>query len=88
MGRPVVITVLDFADDLALVISEIDHAQELLTRLENKAAKVHLNVKKTEMMIFNQVGDVNIQTNNGNNIKIVDNFKYLGSYMSTVPLMT
>ena len=36
---PVVITDLDIADDLVLVTVTIDHAQELLIRLEVEAVK-------------------------------------------------
>ena len=35
------------------------------------------------MMIYNQDGEVNIKAKNGKNIKIVEDFKYLGSYVNT-----
>ena len=51
----VIVTDLDFADDIALLSSEIEQAQELISRLETEAKKVglHLNAKKTEVMAFN-----------------------------------
>ena len=47
----VVVTDLDFADDLALLTEEIEQAQEVLLRLETEAEKVGLfcNAKKTEI---------------------------------------
>ena len=82
---PVVITDLDFADDLALIAEEIKDAQEMLTRLENEAEKVglHLNVGKTEVMIFDQNAATNLVASGGEEIKVVDDFKYLGSYVNS-----
>ena len=50
-----VITDLDFADDIALLSEEIQKAQDLLTRVENEAAKtgLRLNDEKTEAMVYN-----------------------------------
>jgi hypothetical protein len=80
---PTYITDLDFADDLALLTTEIDQAQEVLSRLENEAAKIglHLNVPKTEVMTFNQDEEKIIVARDGRNIKVVFDFKYLGSYV-------
>ena len=49
------ITDLDFADDITLLSEEIQKAQELLTRVENEAAKIglRLNNEKTEAMVYN-----------------------------------
>ena len=38
--QPVAVTDLDFADDMAPLSEEIQKAQELLTRVENEAAKM------------------------------------------------
>ena len=53
--QPIAITNLDFADDIALLSEEIRKAQELLTRVENEAAKIglRLNDEKTEAMVYN-----------------------------------
>ena len=50
---PVTITDLDFADDIALISEEIAEAQEMLNRVEMETLRIglHLNEKKTKMMI-------------------------------------
>ena len=40
---PTVVTDLDFADDIALLTEEIKQAQDMITKLENEAAKVGLH---------------------------------------------
>ena len=80
---PTIITDLDFADDIALISSEIDQAQVILSRLESEAKQVglHLNAKKTEVMSFNQDAAPAIKSSAGNTLKVVSNFKYLGGWM-------
>ena len=78
------ITDTDFADDLALISDYLEEAQLLLLRLEVAAKTVglHVNYKKTEYMLYNQpVGD--LVTLEGNKLKQVDNFKYLGSWIQS-----
>ena len=75
--EPVILTDIDFADDIATISEEMDHAQDMLRSIELEGTKagLKLNVKNTEMMLSNQ--DVqNVKSKDGN--KIVDNFKYLG----------
>ncbi len=52
---PLMVTDLDFADDIALVSDTASKAQELLDRVETAAMRVglHMNAKKTKCMIFN-----------------------------------
>lgn len=72
-----ILTDIDFADDIATISEEMDHAQDMLRSIELEGTKsgLKLNVKNTEMMLSNQ--DVqNVKSKDGN--KIVDNFKYLG----------
>ena len=72
-----ILTDIDFADDIATISEEMDHAQDMLRNIELEATKagLKLNVKNTEMMLSNQ--DVqNVKSKDGN--KIVYNFKYLG----------
>lgn len=72
-----ILTDIDFADDIATISEEMDHAQDMLRSigLEGTKSGLKLNVKNTEMMLSNQ--DVqNVKSKDGN--KIVDNFKYLG----------
>ena len=81
----VVISDLDFADDIALLSEEIEQAQQLLHRVEHESAKVglQLNDKKTKVMSFNQKNPTNINTRNGERLEVVANFKYLGSWMES-----
>ena len=44
---------------------------------------LHLNGKKTKVMEYNQEGPVNITTRSGDKLEIVENFKYLGSWMGS-----
>merc|ERR1711867_237609 len=78
----VVVTDLDFADDLALLSEEMEQAQEVLHRLETEAEKVglHCNAKKTEVQAFNQDSPVTIHAKNGDTLRVVENFKYLGAW--------
>ena len=78
----VTVTDLDFADDLALISEEIEQAQEVLHRLETEAENVGLycNAKKTEVQVFNQTEPVIIKAKNGETLKVVNNFKYLGAW--------
>ena len=70
---------LIFADDLALLASEIDEAQEMLSRVETEAAKVglHVNAKKTELMSFNYNHEVEIKTIEGKSVKKVKSLSTL-----------
>ena len=82
---PVSVTDLDFADDIALLSNEIYQAKVLLGLVETEAAKVglHVNAKKTEVMLFNQDEPNDIQSISGDYIKDVTNFKYLGGWMKS-----
>ena len=81
--NPNAITDLDFTDDVALVIEELEQTQGFLHRVQENAVKtgLHLNSDKTEFMGFNQVQDTALKTVNNENIKKVDNFKYLGAWI-------
>ena len=59
------------------------HAETLLHSLERAAAGIgpHVNAHKTEYMCFNQRGDLSIL--NGNSLKLVDKFIYLGNSVSS-----
>ena len=82
---------LDFADDIVLLENTIKLANEQLERLRVEAAKVGLviNENKTEVMAFNcdhpSIGpgkkeEVYLK---GNELKRVEDFKYLGSMMKS-----
>lgn len=68
------VTDLDFADDLALLSNLVEEAQELLNRVEVSAGSFGLliNGKKTEVMPI-------LYTLSKEILKIVEDFKYLGS---------
>ncbi len=77
------VTDLDFTDDIALVSDTASKAQEILDRVETTAIRVglHMNSKKTKCIIFNQQEDVSIRTTSGTILEVVQDFKYLGSWM-------
>ena len=77
--NPDIITDLDFADDIALVTEKMKQAQYFLHHVQHNAAKtgLHLNAGKTEFMSFNQEQETALKSNNKENIKKADNFKYL-----------
>ena len=77
------ITDADYADYIALLANAPTQAEILLHNLERASASLglHVNAHKTGYMCFNQTG--NISTLNGSSLKLVDNFKYLGSSVSS-----
>ena len=84
-----IVVVVDFSfiillpDDIAILASTPNQAETLLHSLERAAASIglHVNAHKTEYMCFNQTGD--ISTRDGNPLKLVDKFTYLGSSVSS-----
>ena len=82
---PVVVTDLDFAHDIALLSELVNQAQDLLTSVESSAAQIGLvmNAKKTKMMAYNQEDDVKIITRDGSQLEVVQDFKYLGSWVDS-----
>ena len=80
-----VVTDLDFADDIALLSELINQAQDLLTSVESSAAQIGLvmNAKKTKVMAYNQDDEVKIITRDGSQLEVVQDFKYLGSWVDS-----
>ena len=78
------ITDADFADDIALLSDTIEKAQLLLLRVEIAAESIglHVNEKKTEYISYNQY-ESEIITLTGKQLKCVEDFKYLGSWINT-----
>ena len=78
-------TDFDFADDIALVSDSIEKAQALLLSVEGECQKMclQLNAKKTEVMTFNINEKAKITTKNGTILTVKEDFKYLGSYISS-----
>ena len=81
------LTDLEFADDIMLASNEISQAQELLSCVERFSYEIglELNVKKTKCMLFNNAKNSSqkLYTNGGKEIEIVDDFRYLGSYIES-----
>ena len=79
----VVLTDLDFADDLSLLSDEIEQAQELLLSVERECKKVGLgvNAKKTKGLPINMENPPPLHTMDGTELEWVKDFKYLGSWV-------
>ena len=77
------ITDIDYADDIAVTADTIKDAEKMLHQIEEAAEDIRLKINsdKTEYMSLNSKSD-NMISRNGNSIKNVDNFKYLGSYIA------
>ena len=82
---PLNATDLDFADDIALISDTEVQAQKLLERVEDAALRVglHMNAKKTKCMVYNHNDEINIRTRDGTRLEVVNDFKYLGSWMES-----
>ena len=78
----VTVTDLDFADDLALLIEEIEQVQEVLRKLEKEAEQVELycNSKKTEIKYSTMKALVSVKAIYGQSLNIIENFKYLDAW--------
>ena len=65
-----------------LTVNIINEAQLLLKDVEIAAGKfgLHLNAKKTTKVLIYNLAEVDILSHSGEKIKIVNDFKYLGSY--------
>ena len=77
------LTDTDYADDIAILANTLNQAETLLHSLERAAAGIglHVNAHKTEYMCYNQTGD--ISTLDGTSLKLLDEFTYLGSSVSS-----
>ena len=71
---------LDFADDLAFLLVKLDHLQEKTDRLE-RYSKQTINTPKTQVMSLNTTPTAPV-TVNGEPLKFVQDFTYLGSLIS------
>lgn len=83
IGRNIKTNCLGFADDLALLANDLDEAKTQISELQNIASKIGLKIsfEKTEIMTQKPTSlrEINI---NGNKIKIVTQFKYLGEIIT------
>lgn len=82
----VVLTDLDYADDISLLSDNMEQAQELLHRVELECTKVGLrvNAKKTEVMTYNVPPEHQpLITAEDTVLKEVEDFKYLGAWVNS-----
>lgn len=78
------ITDLDFADDLALVAETIQNLEDLLHSLETSASQVGLYCNEGKTEFISSSGNIlPLISLNGVNIKLVKDFKYLGSHINS-----
>ena len=65
--HPIVLTDLDFAEDIALISDSVRQASELLKRVESECSKVGLliNYNKTKVMAFNTLDPIILKTADG-----------------------
>jgi len=79
------LTDLDFADDVVLIDSDVKRLQELTTVVEQEASKVGLCVNSNKCRVVvsgGWEGSADIYASRAT-IETVENFCYLGSYIST-----
>ena len=83
--HPIVLTDLDFADDIALISDSVRQASELLQRVESECSKVGLliNYNKTKVMAFNTLDPIILKTADGQILDVEKDFKYLGSWINS-----
>ena len=80
------VTDLDFADDIALLSDTVEQACTLLLVVEKECKNIGLglNAKKTKVMPINiKANEVNVKTMDGTQLDVVDDFKYLGSWVAS-----
>ena len=82
---PVVLTDLDFTDDITLLSGEILQAQELMKRVKTESLSIGLkaSAKKTKYQVYNQPEPVQIAMLDGTILEVINDFKYLGSMTSS-----
>ena len=75
------ITIVDYANDLAIVIDKTNEAIILLHKIENAAKEIRLSINtgKTKFISINQGINEVIKSLNGKNINEASDFKYIGS---------
>ena len=79
------ITDAGYADDLAVLADILKDATFLLHSIERTAKEIgfYLNADKTEFICFNQDASERMKSLDGEKIKQVEDFKYLGSYIAS-----
>jgi hypothetical protein len=80
------VTDLDFADDISLLSDTVEQACTLLLAVEEECTRIGLglNAKKTKVMPINiNDKDAIVKTLDGTQLEVVDDFKYLGSWLAS-----
>ena len=80
------VTDFDFADDISLLSDTVEQACTLLLAVEQECIRIGLglNAKKTKVMPINiKAEDVTVKTLDGTQLEVVDDFKYLGSWVAS-----
>ena len=83
---PIMISDLSFADDIALLSDSVEKAGKLLKAVETECKKIGLqvNARKTKAMAVNTTDiHVCIATTDGATLEVTNDFKYLGSWISS-----
>ena len=79
------ITDADYADDIAILTNSLNDATVLLHNIEKFAEEIglYVNAEKTEFICLNQDASEGLSSLSGENLKQVDDFKYLGSFIAS-----
>ena len=80
---PIIVTDMDFADDIALVSDGIKKAEEMLRRVELSAKCIGLsmNTVKTKHTSYNNNQQFDIKTIDGTYLKRVEDITYLVAWV-------
>ena len=81
------LTDTDIADDIALISQSLEHAQDLLQSLEQVSNGVGLYLNETKTKCMNRCllnNNKPVKTLNGTSLKQVEDYKYLGSFISSL----
>ena len=80
------LTDTDFADDIALISQSLEHVQDLLQSLEQASNGVGLYLNETKTECLNRClsdADLVVKTLSGSALKMVEDYVYLGSFISS-----
>ena len=88
MVPPIIVTDMDFADDIALVSDGIKESEEMLriVELSAKCIGLSMNTGKTKYMSYNNNQQFDINTIDRIYLKRVKDFKYLGAWVKDVKI--
>ena len=80
------LTDTDFADDIALISQSLKYVQDLLQSLEQASNGVGLYLNETKTECLNRCfsdADLVVKTLSGSALKMVEDYVYLGSFISS-----